>query len=159
MMVTFTTLGWMALKTPPPKLQIQRSRDPTNASTPPAQPPWGLTGRTWLQGRTQWVVLVVVPSLNSLGIDSRDDVWEHIPRLGYSFEKKYKVAQDDLLFGQIYPEHKKTVTALHHGNIFLTKWPGWWLGADEHLKEGREINDPVFILKILLLGHKHNTFQ
>ena len=35
---------------------------------------------------------------------------------------------------------KKTVTVLHHVIIFfVTKWPGWWLGADEHLNEDGEI--------------------
>ena len=41
--------------------------------------------------------------------------------------------------------------------IFSTKWPGWWLGADEHLNEDVEIKYPAFILKILCLRHKHNT--
>ena len=44
--------------------------DPAQASTPLAQTPWGLTGRTWLQAGAQWVVIVVLPSLKSLGIDS-----------------------------------------------------------------------------------------
>ena len=42
----------------------------------------------------------------------------------------------------IVPEPKKTITPLHDGNIFLTKWPGWWLGADEFLNEDVEIKCP-----------------
>ena len=36
------------------------------------QTPWGLTGRAWLQAGAQQVVIVVIPSFNSLGIDSRN---------------------------------------------------------------------------------------
>ena len=72
-------LGWRALKTPTsetPDSEVTwpHSHDPTHASTPLAQTPWGSTGRTWLQARTQWVVIVVLPSLNSLRIDSRNDL-------------------------------------------------------------------------------------
>ena len=47
-----------------------RSRDPAHASIPLAQTPWCLTGRAWLQTGAQRVVIVVLPSLNSLRIDS-----------------------------------------------------------------------------------------
>ena len=56
----------------PPPPQLQRSRDLAHASIPLAQTPWGLTGRAWLQAGAQRVVIVVVPSFNSLGIDSRN---------------------------------------------------------------------------------------
>ena len=42
--------------------------------TPLAQTPWGLTGRTWLQAGAQWMVIRVLPPLNSLGIDSRNEL-------------------------------------------------------------------------------------
>ena len=54
--------------------RFRRSRDLAHASIPLAQTPWGLTGRTWLQAGAQWVVIVVLPPLNSLGIDSRNDL-------------------------------------------------------------------------------------
>ena len=38
----------------------------------------------------------------------------------------------------IVPEPNKTITALHHGNIFFNKW----LGADELLNEDVEIKCP-----------------
>ena len=57
---------------PPPQLQLRRSRDLAHASIPLAQTPWGLTGRAWLQAGAQQAVIVVDPSLNSLGIDSRN---------------------------------------------------------------------------------------
>ena len=44
------------------------------------QTPWGLTGKTWLQAGAQRVVIAVDPQLNSLGIDSRNDIestWFH----------------------------------------------------------------------------------
>ena len=50
----------------------RRSRDLAYASIPLAQTPWGLTGRAWLQAGAQRAVIVVVPSFNSLGIDSRN---------------------------------------------------------------------------------------
>ena len=49
-----------------------RSHDLAHASIPLAQTPWGLTGRAWLQAGAQQVVIVVVPPLKSLGIDSRN---------------------------------------------------------------------------------------
>ena len=66
------TLGWRARRPPPPQLQFRRSRDHTHASIPLAQTPGGLTGMAWLQAGAQRAVIVVVPSFNSLGIDSRN---------------------------------------------------------------------------------------
>ena len=45
--------------------------------------------------------------------------------------------------------------------LFLTTWPGWWLGADDHLNKDGEIKciRPAFILKILFLRYKHNTLS
>ena len=57
---------------PPPQIQLRRSRDLAHASIPLAQTPWGLTGRAWLQAGAQQAVLAVDPSINSLGIDSRN---------------------------------------------------------------------------------------
>ena len=62
----------MPRRPPPPQLQFRRSRHLAHASIPLAQAPWGLTGRAWLQAWAQRVVIVVVPSFNSLGIDSRN---------------------------------------------------------------------------------------
>ena len=39
--------------------RFRRSRDHAHASIPPAQTPWGLTGRAWLQAGAQRVVIVV----------------------------------------------------------------------------------------------------
>ena len=57
---------------PPPQLEFRRSRDLAHGSIPLAQTPWGLTGRAWLQAGAQQAVIAVVPSFNSLGIDSRN---------------------------------------------------------------------------------------
>ena len=51
--------------------QFRRSHDLAHASTHLAQTPWGLTERTWLLAGAQWVVIMVLPPLKSLGIDSR----------------------------------------------------------------------------------------
>ena len=48
--------------------RFQRSCDLAHASIPLAQTSWGLTGSTWLQAGAQWVVIVVLPLLNSLGL-------------------------------------------------------------------------------------------
>ena len=64
---------------PPLQLQLRRSRDLVHASIPLAQTPWGLTGRAWLQAGAQQAVIVVDPSFNSLGIDSRNAVtWTNV---------------------------------------------------------------------------------
>ena len=65
------TLGWRVLKTPTSETPDFWGH--VHASIPLAQTPWGLTGRAWLQARAQRVVIVVLPPLNSLGIDSRND--------------------------------------------------------------------------------------
>ena len=54
------------------KLIASNQRDLAHALTPLAQTPWGLTGRTWLQAGAQWVVIWVLPPLNSIGIDSHN---------------------------------------------------------------------------------------
>ena len=69
------TLGWMALKKNHLRnSRFRRSGHLAHASIPLAQTPWGLTGRAWLQAEAQRVVIVVLPPLNSLGIDSRNDM-------------------------------------------------------------------------------------
>ena len=53
--------------------RFRRSRDLAHASIPLAQTPWGLTEMAWLQAVAQRVVIVVLPPLKSLGIDSRNE--------------------------------------------------------------------------------------
>ena len=53
--------------------------------------------------------------------------------------KKYYVSQENLLLGQIYPEPRRQSRFCITRLFFLTKWPGWWLGADKHLNGDGEI--------------------
>ena len=62
------TLGWRALKTS----TSETPDSEVTASIPLAQTPWSLTGRAWLQAGAQRVVIVVLPPLNSLRIDSHN---------------------------------------------------------------------------------------
>ena len=64
------TLGWMAPKTATSATPVLAVSDLAHASIPLAQTPWGLTGRAWLQAEAQQAVIAVVPSFNSLGINS-----------------------------------------------------------------------------------------
>ena len=63
--------------------RFRRSHDPAHASIPLAQTPWGLTGRAWLQAGAQWVIIVVLLPLNSLGNDSCNDMSKALLYLGF----------------------------------------------------------------------------
>ena len=59
--------------------RFRLSRDHAHASIPLAQTPWALTVRAWLQAGAQRVVIVVLPPLKSLGIDSCNDDQSYHP--------------------------------------------------------------------------------
>ena len=66
-------LGWRALKTPTSETPDSEVTWPRSSFTTSGPGPLGFdSGRAWLQAGAQRVVIVVIPSLNSLGIDSRN---------------------------------------------------------------------------------------
>ena len=67
------TLEWRVLKTPTFETPDSEFTWPRSRFTTSGPDPLGLTGRAWLQAGAQRVVIVGVPSLNSLGIDSRNE--------------------------------------------------------------------------------------